>query len=213
MPKTVIASLLCYLRNLALKRSRAFTCCASCKDLPAPVGNRLCVSMKPCWKADAVLLGDWNAVKLAAAVASLRAAMPWLRHIHIPTGIEMPGQSVFALPEGIEEAELHNVSSLAEHFFVFRPDGLPAAPLLREDFFTPNGMPLFFAASGGSADAPNFLPGPAGRTKSLSALFAGACDADPALADQCSGVGYTLAFARWAYAERHGLLAPSPFSA
>lgn len=231
----MVGSLFSYLRKLAANRSQAFTCCAGCEALPVPIGNRLCVSVTPIWEADAVLPCDWSAAELLSAVEVLRAAMPWLRRIHVPAGLveasgltrtyfenvgaalpmahEPSGRSVSSLPEGIEEADLHHVEALAEHFLVFPPGRLPATPLLPVDFFTPNGLPLLFAAPGGSAEAPNFLPGgPIGRTKSLSALFASACAAEPTLAARCGAAGYTLTFALWAYAERHGILSPSPFA-
>lgn len=145
MSRTIFGSLFSYLRKLATKRSHAFTCCAGCKDLPVPAGNRLCVSMKPRWKVDAVLLGDWSAVELRAAVASAHASMPWLRRIHASSGdIEALGQGVLTLLEGIEEADLHRIKSLAEYFIVFRSAHLLTTPLLREDFFTPNGLPHLF---------------------------------------------------------------------
>jgi hypothetical protein len=209
----MIGSLFAYLRNLIMKRSQAFTCCAGCEALPAPVGNRLCVSVTPLWEADAVLTTGWSAAELPAAVAAVRAAMPWLRRVHVPYGgMAASGRDVFLLPEGVGEADLHRVESLAEHFLALPPGRLPATPLLPVDFFTPNGLPLLFAAQGGSAEVPNFLPGPAGRTKSLGALFATACAVDPAPDDPRGAADYTLAFARWAYARRHGILAPGPFA-
>lgn len=228
----VLVSLLSYLCKLAANRSQAFTCCAGCEALPVPVGNRLCVSVAPQWEADAVLPSGWGAAELPAVVRALRSAMPWLRRIHVPayaleasglpcagpenaaaTAVPAPcARSIFPLPAGIGEAELHCMEALAEHFLVFPPGRLPTTPILSVDFFTPNGMPLLFAAPGGAAEEPNFLPGPAGRTKSLGALFAEDCVADPALVAQCHAAGYTLTFARWAYAKRHGILSRGPFA-
>lgn len=202
------------LRSMVRKRFRSFSCCAGCDALDVPVGNRLCVSIRPRWKADAVLWGEWPEAELTETVASIRTTMPWLRRIYVqPSGLKSPGQDVHILPKGLEEADLHRVKNLGEHFIVFLPTHLPATPLLPADFFTPNGIPLLFVKPGGSAEAPNFLPYPAGRTKSLCTLFAEAHATDTALAD-CHGMEkYALAFARWAYTEQHGILSLCSFGA
>jgi hypothetical protein len=145
----------------------------------------------------------------------LRASLPWINRLFVlsTAGDVSRHADIGVLPADVNESKLHEVEDLAEYFVAlpWEPEGLPAKSLLREDFFTVNGLPLLFAGPGGSVEAPRFLSGPAGRTKNLSALFAGACDADPALRAARDEAGYTPAFSRWAYAERHGVLAPSLF--
>jgi hypothetical protein len=82
----------------------------------------------------------------------------------------------------VNESKLHEVEGLVEYFVIlpWGLNGLPSKSLLREDFFTVNGLPLLSAGPGGSVEAPRFLSGPAGRSKKLTALFADACTADPA---------------------------------
>jgi hypothetical protein len=149
------------------------------------------------------------------AQTSLRASMPWIGRLFVPSamGDATRGTGIDVLPADVDESNLHEVENLAEYFVVlpWEPGGLLSKSLLREDFFTVNGLPLLFAGPGGSAEAPRFLPGPAGRTKSLSALFAEACAVDPILRATRDEAGYAIAFSRWAYAERCGVLAPSPF--
>jgi hypothetical protein len=107
----------------------------------------------------------------------------------------------------------YEIEDLAEYFVIlpWKPDGLPAKSLLRVDFFTVNDLPLLFAGLGGLVEVPQFLSGPACRTKNLSALFADACATVPVLRAARDEAGYTIAFPRRAYAERHGVLAPSLF--
>jgi hypothetical protein len=204
----MFGSLFSYLRNLAGKHSQPFTHCASCGELPAPPGNRLCVSIPPDWTADAVLLCGGGEAGSAADAASLRAALPWLRHIHAgpgAAGTNGPARTpdFLPLPDGIAEADLPGLESLAECFIVFRPGRVPATPLLPADFFTPNGIPLLFAEQGEKTGLPNFADGPFCRTKSLARLFA---DFSKPAPDE-----YGKAFARWAYARRHAILAPDLF--
>ncbi|MDR1660715.1 MAG: hypothetical protein LBR94_10365 [Desulfovibrio sp.] len=192
--------------------SDPFTHCASCGELPAPPGNRLCVSIPPDWTADAVLLCGGGEAGSAADAASLRAAMPWLRRIHVEAGADGTDYpdwtpDLIMMPDGITEADLPGLESLAEYFIVFRPGRLPANPLLPADFFTPNGIPLLFVqpGDGDASGPPVFLPGPFCRTKSLARLFAESTEIQPALDE------YAEVFARWAYAEQHAILALCPF--
>lgn len=192
-----------------------FTYCAACGDLPTPPGNRLCVSLKSNWPLDAVLTGPQDTRSANETVASLRIVMPWLGRIFMPSSAQSPSdmEGIGILATGTDEANLHLVESLAEYFIVLprEAQGAFRQPLLREDFFTPNGLPLLFAKPDGTAKEPLFITGPAGRTKKLTALFAVANAAGP-LRMSRNEAEYPLAFARWAYGERYAIPALSPFA-
>jgi hypothetical protein len=204
-----------YLGKLVTKRSKAFTCCAGCDELCVPIGRRFCVSLSMDRPVDIVLTRAEGVSVSPEAPTSLRASMPWIGRLFVLSamGDTTRGAVIGVLPADVDESKLHEVEDLAEYFVVlpWEPGSLLPKSLLREDFFTVNGLPLLFAGPGGSAETPRFLPGPASRTKRLSALFADACAVDPILRATRDEAGYTIAFSRWAYAERHGVLAPSPF--
>jgi hypothetical protein len=213
-PLTQTAVFFHYLGKLLTKRSKAFTCCAGCDELRTPICRRFCVSLSMDRPVDIVLTHVEGVSVSPEVQTSLRASMPWIGRLFVlsATGATR-GAGIGVLPGDVDESRLHEVEDLAEYFVVFpwKSGDLLSKSLLREDFFTVNGLPLLIAGPGGSAEAPHFLFGPAGRTKSLSALFADACATDQALRATCDETGYTIAFSRWAYAERHGVLAPSPF--
>jgi hypothetical protein len=202
------------LRALLFKRP-TFTYCAACGELPTPPGNRLCVSLKPNWPVDAVLTGAWDARSADETAASLRITMPWLGRVFMPPSAQqhpdMKDSGILAV--GTDETNLHLTENLAEYFITLPWETRRTfrQPLLREDFFTPNGLPLLFAEPGGTAKEPLFITGPAGRTKKLTALFAAAGAAEPSRTPR-NEAEYALAFARWAYAGRHAILALNPFA-
>jgi hypothetical protein len=201
------------IKTFIKKRSKTFTCCAGCDELRIPLSRRFCVSLSFDYPVNIVLTN----VKEMSSPSEIDKLLPMLWNSRLfmlsDSMYETPHAKISVLPANVEESTLHEVEDLTE-FFVLLPVDLVfplSKSLVREDFFTVNGIPLLFAEPGGSAKTPHFLSGPAARTKRLSALFADACAEDPILCATRDEVGYTIAFSGWAYAERHGVLAPSPF--
>jgi hypothetical protein len=193
-----------YLRVL-FGQSMEYTCCAGCNTLAAQPDRRFCVSRAFDRPVDLILTHGWDAPATKAALYSLRRFMPWLRRIFIPSTVRgiTDDNRVVAPPAAMGEDTLHSAADITEYFIT-----LPRAaredisgPLLPTDFFTPNGLPLLFAAPGGTAAAPPFVFGPAARTKKLTELFAA-----EGIPPGDNAASYTLAFARWAYARQHGVL-------
>jgi hypothetical protein len=95
------------------------------------LGNRLCTSLKPSFTVDAVLVHGAELLQ-AQLQEQLRRSMPWLGAIH--------AKSVQEIPE------------LAEHYLLISaaPDKcVPEKcvwdkPLAILDFFTPNGLPIYY---------------------------------------------------------------------
>ena len=190
-----------YIRDILLKGGNAYTSCAACGELPYPPGNRLCVSLKPDWTTDLVLLsGEYP----TEAVIAIRRRLPWVRQIHVrpKRPSERLGRGLVTLPEGMEERRLHQADSLAEHFLVLRAAEAPMRPYRQLDFFTPNGIPLVFVRQEEIRIPSPFVRCVASRSKSLSALFA---EEAPAAPEE-----YADAFARWACDKQHAIPAPYP---
>ena len=114
-----------FFQNLIAKLHPYFSCCASCSEIKTPLENRLCTSLSPSFAVDGVL-----SAADPRALESVRRAMPWLRKIFI-ANTELP----------------HSIPGLAEHYLVIFIDN--AAEFEKSaftilDFFTPNGLPLFY---------------------------------------------------------------------
>jgi hypothetical protein len=150
-------------------------------------------------------MGSQPQEALRKALWAIELQMPWVRYMFIQDdAADRVSDKVRLLPKGMDETRLHLVESLAEYFIVLRPGWLPAAPLSRVDFFTPNGIPLLFVETKGQDERNNqFVQTATGRTKTLSAIF----EQSRGGAELPATTQYADALTRFAYAERHGILA------
>ncbi|MDR0827479.1 MAG: Stealth CR1 domain-containing protein [Desulfovibrio sp.] len=149
-----------FFRNFSLDPYPYFCCCASCGEIKTPLENRLCASLSPSFVVDAVFPSgaeknlDWA-----------RRVMPWLRNI-------------FVADTGLPPA----LAGLAEHYLVIFPDrgtDRKVRPFRILDFFTPNGLPLFYTDQADLRIYP--------QTREDAAAFVASGGNDRDLADWCSG--------------------------
>jgi hypothetical protein len=120
-----LRSLSLVIRSIFAGSYPVFCCCASCGEIKAPLGNRLCASLKPSFVVDAVLTPGAEQLQ-----PQLKRCMPRLRAIHAKPVQEIP--------------------YLAEHYLLIKgPDkdsdmDILSNPVSILDFFTPNGLPLYY---------------------------------------------------------------------
>ena len=160
----IIRSVSILLRNALSRFYPLFSCCASCGEIKEPVKNRLCTSLRPLFSIDAVFLETPPPDVLQEFVRETRARLSWLDNIFfvqrdnryepeaLPPGVFVVPDSELYLPEDAkrrmpEEAGLHRLAQLSEHYIIFpcrAALGNVAHPL---DCFTPNGIPLLPATA------------------------------------------------------------------
>ncbi|MDR0827777.1 MAG: hypothetical protein LBN33_07885 [Desulfovibrio sp.] len=201
----MLSNYISYLFELIIKRGNAFTCCAACGELSLPVKKRFCSSLTPEWECDAVLIGNWPREGLRMALRAIELRMPWVRSVFVQAdAVDIVSDRIQFLPKGMDEAHLYSVESLAEYFIVMWSGWLPAAPLCRVDFFTPNGLLLLFVdTEEQEIQGYNFVQLAAGRTKTLSAIF----EQSRRGMELPAATKYAEALTGFAYAERYGILA------
>ena len=128
---------------------------------------------------DVVVLGyaDCDSAKIHIAARYIHKFSPWVRRIFWVTekndnslaeelipGVqvihvaELRKEVTFDIPIGAgalpEEALLHNIPQLSEHFFVLRKNSYLSQSLRALDLFTPNGIPLLFLTMPETASQP-----------------------------------------------------------
>ena len=161
---SIIPSVSIVLRDALSRFYPLFSCCASCGEIKEPMKNRLCVSLRPLFTIDAVFLETPPPDVLREFVRETRARLFWLDNIFfvqrdnqyeaeaLPPGAFFVSDSELYLPEDPErrmpeEAGLHRLTQLSEHYILFPCRAAPGNVAHPLDYFTPNGIPLLPATA------------------------------------------------------------------